>query len=117
MSGLIEARRLPYQARARIADNALLLRKGAGYSQEALSQRALVAVDRISKLENGSVVGPLDSYVRLAGGLSVTLDELLAGVTWTPGTVEFEYDAGYQVEFNFEGDEPPATADPSSSGV
>lgn len=107
MSGLIEARRLPYQARARMADNALLLRKGAGYSQEALSQRALVTVDRISKLENGSVVGPLDTYVRLAGGLSVTLDELLAGVRWTPGTVEFEYDAGYQVEFNFEGDEPP----------
>jgi transcriptional regulator with XRE-family HTH domain len=109
VSGLIEARRLPYQARARIADNALLLRKRAGYSQEALSERALVAVDRISKLENGSVVGPLDAYVRLAGGLLVTLDELLAGVTWTPGTVEFEYDAGYQVEFNIEGNKAPAT--------
>ncbi len=117
MNRLIEARRLPYQARARIADNAFLLRKHAGYSQEALSQRALVTVERISKLENGSVVGPLDSYVRLAGGLSVTLDELLAGVTWTPGTVEFEYDAGYQVEFDFEGDESPATADPGPSGV
>ncbi len=112
MSGLIEARRLPYQARARIADNALLIRRQASYSQEALSQRALVTVDRISKLENGSVVGPLDSYVPLAGGLSVTLDELLAGVTWTPGTVEFEYDAGYQVEFDFENHEQSATADP-----
>lgn len=107
MSGLIEARRLPYQARARIADNAFLLRKKAGYSQEALSERALVGVDRISKLENGSVVGPLDTYVRLAGGLSSTLDELLAGVTWKPGTLEFEYNAGYEVEFNFKGDESP----------
>jgi transcriptional regulator with XRE-family HTH domain len=111
VSGLIEARRLPYQARARIADNAFLLRKQAGYSQEALSQRTLVTVDRISKLENGSVVGPLDTYVRLAGGLSVTLDDLLAGVRWTPGTVEFEYDAGYQVEFNFESDAPKVKAD------
>jgi DNA-binding XRE family transcriptional regulator len=29
----------------------------------------MVSVDRISKLENGSVVGPLDAYVRLAGSL------------------------------------------------
>lgn len=99
MNRLIEARRLPYQARARIADNALQLRRQAGYSQKALSERALVIVDRISKLENGSVAGPLDTYIRLVGGLSAGLDELLVGVIWTPGTVEFECDPGYKVEF------------------
>lgn len=109
MNRPIEARRLPYQARARIADNALLLRKRAGYSQEALSQRAMVSATRIGKLENGSVVGPLDIYVRLAGALSVTLNDLLAGVSWTPGIVELEYDAGYEVEFEAEPPDSPAT--------
>lgn len=99
MSRPIAARRLPYEARARIADNAFLLRKRAGYSQEALSERAVVSVDRISQLENGRVLGPLDTYVRIAGSLSVTLDDLLAGVRWTPGTVEYEFDARYRVEF------------------
>lgn len=99
MSSPIEARRLPYRARARIADNAFLLRKRAGYTQKALSERAVVSVERISQLENGRVLGPLDIYVRLAGSLSVTLDDLLAGVRWAPGTVEFEFDAGYRIEF------------------
>lgn len=42
----------------------------------------------------------LDTYVRLAGSLSVTLDDLLAGVAWNPGVVELEFDAGYKVEFD-----------------
>lgn len=105
MNRPIEARRLPYDARARIADNAFLLRKRAGYTQEGLSERAMVSVERISKLENGSVVGPLDTYVRIAGSLEVTLNDLLAGVRWIPGAIEFELDAGYRVEFEVEG--PP----------
>jgi hypothetical protein len=44
----------------------------------------------------------LDTYVRLAGALSLTLDDLLAGVTWTPGMIEMEIDAGYKVEFEVE---------------
>lgn len=102
MNRPIEARKLPYEARARIADNVFLQRKRAGYTQEALSERAMVSVDRVSTLENGNVLGPLDIYVRLAGSLSITLNDLLAGVTWTPGTVEFELDAGYKVEFEVE---------------
>lgn len=98
----IAARRLPYEARARIADNAFLLRKRAGYSQAALSKRAAVSVDRISKLENGRVLGPLDTYVRIAGSLEVTLNDLLAGVRWIPGAIELELDAGYRVEFEVE---------------
>jgi transcriptional regulator with XRE-family HTH domain len=93
---------LPYEARARIADNLFLLRRGAGYSQEALSERAMVAIDRIGKIEHGDVVGPIDTYVRLAGSLSITLGELLAGVSWTPGTVERQSEPGYRVEFEVE---------------
>ena len=81
---------MPYEARARIADNVFLLRKRAGYSQEDLSKRAMVSVDRIGKIENGRVTGKFDSYVRLAGSLSVPVHDLLAGVTWTPGSIELE---------------------------
>jgi transcriptional regulator with XRE-family HTH domain len=93
---------LTYEARARIADNLLLQRRRVGCSQEALGERAMVTPGRIGAIENGKAVGMLDTYVRLAGSLSVTLDALLAGVTWTPGVVELEFDAGYKVEFDLE---------------
>lgn len=88
---------LTYQARARIADNLLLARRGAGLSQVALEEIAMVTSGRISEFENGRVLGMLDTYVRLAGALGVTLDELLAGVQWMPGTIESEYAARYTV--------------------
>lgn len=93
MSTPNDTRALTYEARARLAD--LLHRKRAGYSQEALGERALVSSDRISAIENGKVRALLDTYVRLAGSLSISLNEFLAGVNWTPGTVELEFDAGY----------------------
>ncbi len=99
MSRPTDTRALTYEARARLADNLLLHRKRAGYTQEALAERALVSSDRISAIENGQVRALLDTYVRLASSLSVTLDDLLAGVKWTPGTVELEFDPGYKVEF------------------
>jgi transcriptional regulator with XRE-family HTH domain len=98
---------LPYQARARIADNLFLQRRRAGYSQEALGERAMVRASRIGEIENGKAVAMLDTYVRLAGSLSITLDDLFAGVTWTPAVIEHELDAGYAVEFELE-----APADP-----
>jgi hypothetical protein len=68
----------------------------------------MVSTDRIGKIENGNVNGILDTYVRLAGALSLGLNDLLAGVTWSPGSIELEYEAGYQVEFDVEapGDAP-----------
>ncbi len=100
MTSPLEARELPYQARARIADNLLLQRMRAGLSQEALGDRAMVSPDRIGVIENGQVNSLLDTHVRLAGSLSITLDDFLAGVTWKPGSVELEYEAGYLVEFD-----------------
>jgi transcriptional regulator with XRE-family HTH domain len=92
-------RELSYEARARIADNLFLGRQRAGYSQEALAERAMVSPGRVGEFENGKVLGMLDTYVRLAGSLGLTLDDLLAGVSWTPGVVELALDAGYRVEF------------------
>jgi hypothetical protein len=57
----------------------------------------MVSADRIGKIESGRVTGKFDSCVRLAGSLSVPVHELLAGVTWTPASIEMEIDAAYVV--------------------
>jgi transcriptional regulator with XRE-family HTH domain len=103
MNRPIPSRELPYEAKARIANNVFLLRKRASYSREALSKLAMVSVDRIGKIENGYVTGKFDSYVRLAGALSVPVHDLLAGVKWTPASIEMKIDAAYEVEFDVEG--------------
>jgi transcriptional regulator with XRE-family HTH domain len=99
MNRQMASRELSYEARARIADNVFLLRKRAGHSQKELSKLAMVSADRIGKIENGHVTGKFDSYVRLAGALSVSVHDLLAGVTWTPPSIEMEIDPVYEVEF------------------
>lgn len=97
MSVPVSSSGLSYQARARIADNLLVARRRAGFSQVALGEIAIVSFCRISEVENGRVVGMLDTYVRLAGALGVTLDDLLAGVRWTAATLESGYEAHYAV--------------------
>jgi transcriptional regulator with XRE-family HTH domain len=100
-------RDLPYEAKARIADNVFLQRRRAEYSQEEIAEFARVSAGQIGSIENGKVLGMLDTYVRLAGALSLTLDDLLAGVTWTPGEIELEIDAGYRVESDVENPDTP----------
>jgi transcriptional regulator with XRE-family HTH domain len=98
MSKPRERRELPYEVKARIADNLLLQRRRAAYSQGELAELARVSAGQIGSIESGKVLGRLDTYVRLAGALSITLDDLLAGVTWSSGEIELEIDAGYKVE-------------------
>jgi len=93
---------LSYAARARLADNVFLQRRRAGYSQEALGNRAQLSRGRVGQMERGKVGGSLDTYVRLAGALEITLDDLLAGVSWTPVVLESEVEGGYSVEFEVE---------------
>lgn len=102
MSARRQPAELSYEARARLADNLFLLRRRAGYSQDALNQRAMVGIGRVGEFERGRVAAMLDTYVRLAGVLSVTLDDLLAGVAWTPAVLESEIEGGYVVEFETE---------------
>jgi transcriptional regulator with XRE-family HTH domain len=103
MSPAVKSREWPYEARARIADNLFLQRRRANLSQEALGERAMVSDNQIWKIENGKSSSLLDTYARLAGALSVTLDDLLAGVTWIPGQIESEIEAAYEVEFDVNG--------------
>lgn len=94
-----QSRGFPYLARARLADNLFLQRKRAGLSQEALAKRAMVWATRIGAIENGQSAAMLATYVRLAGSLGVTLDDLLTGVSWASSVVELEYHPGYEVKF------------------
>ncbi|HWM63996.1 MAG TPA: helix-turn-helix transcriptional regulator [Solirubrobacterales bacterium] len=93
---------LTYEARARLADNLFLRRRRAELSQKELADLAMVSFGQIGGIENGKSTAMLDTWVRLAGALSISLDDLLAGVVWTPGEIEFEIDAGYKVEFEIE---------------
>lgn len=96
------SKELSYRARARLADNLLLQRKRACLSQEALAKRAMVCATRIGAIESGQSAAMLATYVKLAGSLGITLDDLLAGVAWSPSVVELEYDAGYEVELRMD---------------
>lgn len=105
-------RALTYEAKARIADNLFLQRTRSGFSQDKLSELAMVTAGHIGSIESGTISGLLDTYVRLAGSLSITLDDLLAGVVWIPGEIEFEIDAGYEVTFEVEAPEGGEGEDP-----
>lgn len=75
-----------------------------------LSKRAMLSQSRIKQLEEGEIGGQLDTYVRLAGALGITVADLLAGVAWTPAAIEREVQAGYEVVFEVaSGDDKPAT--------
>jgi transcriptional regulator with XRE-family HTH domain len=62
----------------------MVRRLRADISRSDLSARAAITTQRLGQIENGVSVGTLDVWVRLAGTLGASLDELLAGVRWVP---------------------------------
>jgi transcriptional regulator with XRE-family HTH domain len=66
----------------RFAENAVLLRNRADFSQVAAAERSGLHVTQISLLERGLRLPRLDTIVKLAGALGVEPCELLAGMTW-----------------------------------
>ncbi|HET7445166.1 MAG TPA: helix-turn-helix transcriptional regulator [Solirubrobacterales bacterium] len=69
----------------RFAENLITTRKRVGLSQEQLGFRAGLHRTEIGMLERGVRVARIDTLVKLAGGLGVTPNELLDGLTWQPG--------------------------------
>lgn len=65
--------------------NLACCRKRADLSQEELSHLASLHRTEISQLERGLRLCRLDTLVKLACSLEVSADDLLAGITWTPG--------------------------------
>lgn len=69
----------------RFAANLRMLRAEADISQEELSFRAGVHRSQISLMENGERLPRLDTLVKLAGALGVTVADLTAEISWDPG--------------------------------
>jgi ribosome-binding protein aMBF1 (putative translation factor) len=59
-------------------------RKAAGYSQEALAERAEVHRTEISLVERGLRNAGVDVVTRLIGALEVEPNALFEGITWMP---------------------------------
>ncbi len=59
-------------------------RKRLGISQEEFAFRAGIHPTAASTLEIGQTVPYIHTFIRVAGGLGVTTDELTAGILWTP---------------------------------
>lgn len=70
--------------RKRFASNLVRCRERAGYSQEALADRASIHRTEIGLFEGGKRTPRIDTLVKVAGGLGVPPGELLEGVEWKP---------------------------------
>jgi transcriptional regulator with XRE-family HTH domain len=66
-------------------DNLARCRKRADLSQEELSHLASLHRTEVSQLERGLRLCRIDTLVKLACSLEVSADDLLTGITWTPG--------------------------------
>lgn len=69
-------------AREKLGRNVMASRLRAGMSRTKLGARAAVSTHRLARVEDGKSAATLDVWVRIAGALEVSLDELLAGVRW-----------------------------------
>jgi transcriptional regulator with XRE-family HTH domain len=74
----------------RFGENLRRLRKGAGISQEELGLRCSLHRTEIGLLERGARVPRIDTLIKIASGLGIHPNALMAGISWTPakaGTV------------------------------
>ena len=78
-------RRLMPGPSGRFAANLRKLRAEADLTQEELSFRAEVHRSQISLMESGDRLPRLDTLIKLAGALRVSVGELTAEIAWTPG--------------------------------
>jgi len=70
---------------AHFGDNLVRCRKRAAISQDELSVRASVHRTEISQLERGLRIARIDTLIKLAGSLEIAPEELLTGMSWSPG--------------------------------
>ncbi|HVW45428.1 MAG TPA: helix-turn-helix transcriptional regulator [Solirubrobacterales bacterium] len=71
-----------------VGSNLRRLRDREGITQEEVSLRAEVHRTQISVYEGGHRLPGTLVVVKLAASLSATPDDLLAGLSWTPGSYE-----------------------------
>lgn len=74
--------------RAQFGKNAKALRALQDISQEELAYLTSLHRTEVGLLERGVRLPRLDTILKLAAGLEATPDEMLAGMTWSPGRYE-----------------------------
>lgn len=72
------------KTREKLGTNVTVRRLRAGLSRGELGSRGAIATRRLAQIEEGRSAGTLDVWVRIAGTLDVSLDDLLEGVDWVP---------------------------------
>lgn len=72
------------ELRARLGINMRECRRRLGISQHELGFRAETHPNAISPLELGQTLPRIETFIRLAGALEVTPNDLTAGILWTP---------------------------------
>jgi transcriptional regulator with XRE-family HTH domain len=87
------------EVKARFAENLERARERAGLTQEELGYQASLHRTEISLLERGGRLPRIDTAVKLAGCLSVSLDDLAAGIGWNPGYTQI-VEGEFKVEPN-----------------
>lgn len=70
---------------AHFGDNLARQRKRADLSQEELSHLASLHRTEISQLERGLRLCRIDTLIKLVASLEISADELVAGISWSPG--------------------------------
>ncbi len=71
--------------KVRFGENLARCRDRADISQEELSFRASIHRTEVSLLERGARMPRVDTALRIAGSLGISLDDLIAGMEWRPG--------------------------------
>lgn len=88
---------LDLEARQRLGGNVIVPRLRAEMSRGELGSRAAVSTRRLAQVEEGKAAATLDVWVRIAGTLDESLDDLLAGVRWIPHQAQSNPDEGSYV--------------------
>jgi transcriptional regulator with XRE-family HTH domain len=73
------------EATGRFGENLMICRRRARLSQEELAFQAQMHRNQVSQMECGQYFPGVEAAVRLAGCLNVLVDDLVAGLKWTPG--------------------------------
>ncbi|MEX2448157.1 MAG: helix-turn-helix transcriptional regulator [Solirubrobacterales bacterium] len=71
---------------SRFGNNLRRYRRASGLSQEEVGIRASLHRTEIGLLERGERIPRIDTAIKLAGAVGVTLGELTDGIGWAPGT-------------------------------
>ena len=72
------------EAAERLGANLRGIRRRAGFSQETLASRCRLHRTEIGLIEKGKRVPRVDTLMRIAGGLEVSVEMMLVGIEWLP---------------------------------